>query len=942
LYCQGESIPALPTTSNNGIEGTWSPAINNQSTTAYVFTPNAGVCATVVTQTINVSAAVNPVITNLSNTTNLSCNTTAITLVASGGNSYSWSGGLGNASVATVTTAGTYTVTVTNGACQATASITITQSPVGTPNAGTDGQTVLCTNASSTNLFSFLSGSPQTGGTWSGPNGNLPGGLYNPSVHNEGVYYYIVTDASGCGSDTAQVVVEEQTYVQATLSYDSPFCKSQSGFIAPTAISPLQGTFSVSPSSGLVINADGAINPALSAAGTYSINYEIEGICESQTSALVIIEEIPTNVIPAFVTICPDTTETLSAQFGEGYTYLWSNGATSQSIQLSVPDTGSYYVTITNDAGCTSVSNTATVNAGNAPVPTITPSGSVHICPNTTVQLTASAGASYEWSTGATTQSINAPAGSYWVTVTNSSCCSGTSETIVIDNENGAGTEIIASGPSYTELSEDTLLICEGSALTLTAAPDNQAYLWTTGASSQSITVTTEGVYTVTSLTASGCSGNAQVTVLTIFAPNALTTPSPTLCGDQTAIICASPADSYEWSWNGAVLSTEGCIEIEEAGTYFVTMTNGSICETVDSIEVETISFLTCYLDEDGDGFGYDFIFIEECSCPNGYTSQPGDCDDNDPLQSPAFDEICNDNIDNNCDGQTDENCVVVIAGCTDPSACIGVYNPAATLDDGTCTYPGCTYSDAINYDPQAGCDDGSCQFVEPIEGCMDATACNYDANATTAGICFYPGCMDENACNFDSDATCQGDVLCIYANWGTIEGGQLPYDQDTIQYSYTNCDESCSYSWSLSNYSGTGTSAGIVLNPNNQCEVLVYFSPNAALLSTELMLQIDCEDGCSEAISLSIIPQPNSIEEVNDFVMSAYPNPTTNNFTLQISEAARGAELMVYDALGKLIVQRPLNQLQTTIESDTWAAGVYTLLLRHDEGASSLRIVKE
>jgi hypothetical protein len=50
----------------------------------------------------------------------------------------------------------------------------------------------------------------------------------------------------------------------------------------------------------------------------------------------------------------------------------------------------------------------------------------------------------------------------------------------------------------------------------------------------------------------------------------------------------------------------------------------------------------------------------------------------------------------------------------------------------------------------------------------------------------------------------------------------------------------------------------------------------------------------------------------------------------------------MVYDALGKLIEQRPLNQLQTTIESDTWAAGVYTLLLRHEAGASSLRIVKE
>jgi uncharacterized repeat protein (TIGR02543 family) len=41
-YCYGESLPALPTISNNGITGTWSPALNNLATTTYTFTPNAG------------------------------------------------------------------------------------------------------------------------------------------------------------------------------------------------------------------------------------------------------------------------------------------------------------------------------------------------------------------------------------------------------------------------------------------------------------------------------------------------------------------------------------------------------------------------------------------------------------------------------------------------------------------------------------------------------------------------------------------------------------------------------------------------------------------------------------------------------------------------------------------------------------------------------------
>jgi len=46
---------SLPTTSNNGVTGTWSPAINNQATTTYTFTPDAGQCATTVTMTVTVN-----------------------------------------------------------------------------------------------------------------------------------------------------------------------------------------------------------------------------------------------------------------------------------------------------------------------------------------------------------------------------------------------------------------------------------------------------------------------------------------------------------------------------------------------------------------------------------------------------------------------------------------------------------------------------------------------------------------------------------------------------------------------------------------------------------------------------------------------------------------------------------------------------------------------
>ncbi len=53
--CDGDLLSPLPTTSNNGITGTWSPALNNTITTTYTFTPDAGQCAINETLTINVN-----------------------------------------------------------------------------------------------------------------------------------------------------------------------------------------------------------------------------------------------------------------------------------------------------------------------------------------------------------------------------------------------------------------------------------------------------------------------------------------------------------------------------------------------------------------------------------------------------------------------------------------------------------------------------------------------------------------------------------------------------------------------------------------------------------------------------------------------------------------------------------------------------------------------
>ena len=89
------------------------------------------------------------------------------------------------------------------------------------------------------------------------------------------------------------------------------------------------------------------------------------------------------------------------------------------------------------------------------------------------------------------------------------------------------------------------------------------------------------------------------------------------------------------------------------------------------------------------------------------------------------------------------------IPGCTDASACN--YNPQATTDDGSCDFAscsGCTDATACNYNPESTTDDGSCEFTS-CAGCTDVNACNYDAGAT----------IDDGSClELDACGVCGGD----------------------------------------------------------------------------------------------------------------------------------------------------------------------------------------
>jgi hypothetical protein len=123
--CASATIAPLPTTATNGITGSWSPAINNQATTTYTFTPNTGQCAVSTTLTITVNPSVTPTFAVVA----AICAGTVLNplpLTSTNGITGTWSPALNN--LATTT----YTFTPTTGQCATTTTLTIVVNPANT------------------------------------------------------------------------------------------------------------------------------------------------------------------------------------------------------------------------------------------------------------------------------------------------------------------------------------------------------------------------------------------------------------------------------------------------------------------------------------------------------------------------------------------------------------------------------------------------------------------------------------------------------------------------------------------------------------------------------------------------------------------------------------------------------------------------------------------
>ncbi len=309
------------------------------------------------------------------------------------------------------------------------------------------------------------------------------------------------------------------------------------------------------------------------------IGYDANG-CPGQ-SAYVQVDTVSASSVTitplGSTTFCDGSYLTLVASGGFSQ-YLWSNGATTQSINVAV--SGNYTVTGTSGAGCSATSQPITVTVHpNPAIPTINVNGATTFCIGGSVQLTSSAANSYLWNDGgSTTQSINAvTSGAYYVTVSNIYGCQATNTVPVIVDVHNPTISVYPAGP---------LTVCNynQASLAVYATGTSLSFQWMesgndiSGATNASFNTTVPGNYSCRVTDGIGCTATSNTVAVSFVAPPAVSiTPSgsTSICSTGSVDLTASPSGlSYYWS-NGATTQT---ITASLQGDYNVIATDANGC----------------------------------------------------------------------------------------------------------------------------------------------------------------------------------------------------------------------------------------------------------------------------------------------------------------------------------------------------------------------------
>lgn len=210
-----------------------------------------------------------------------------------------------------------------------------------------------------------------------------------------------------------------------------------------------------------------------------------------------------------------------------------------------------------------------------SPTVEVTPSGTLDLCPNDSLLLTATAGmVSYAWYKGATEISeqssiwVSEP-GYYYVVGYDIEGCPGASEGVWVNETATPALTLTASGP---------LDFCASSGLTLTASGSFSSFVWSDASTGNNLSVSASGDYFVTGITAEGCEVYSDTLTVNVYdnppAPIITASDDLILCQGDSVLLSSNYVSGNLWSTG----TTDQSIWATAGGDYSVTYTDGGGC----------------------------------------------------------------------------------------------------------------------------------------------------------------------------------------------------------------------------------------------------------------------------------------------------------------------------------------------------------------------------
>ncbi len=286
------------------------------------------------------------------------------------------------------------------------------------------------------------------------------------------------------------------------------------------------------------------------------------------------INPLPTVQLGNDTIICNGDSVQLTAAAQNASSFLWSTGDTTSSIMITQP--GTYSVVASNACG----DNFDTIQVNSLIAPTLSLGNDTLVCVNTPVTFNAGASTDqFLWSTGSTDSTITtAIPGMYTATLSNA--CFSTSDTVILSNK-----------PQLTVNLGNNQGLCNGQNTVLDATNTGANYLWSTGATTSSINVSSAGSYWVQ--VSNECQTVSDQVVIIDGNISLNLADTVQMCNGSTKTITASGANYYAWS-NG---STTNSITVSPtvSTTYAVTATNVYGCSSTADVYVDVSNQIISY-----------------------------------------------------------------------------------------------------------------------------------------------------------------------------------------------------------------------------------------------------------------------------------------------------------------------------------------------------------